>query len=497
MTTFPGYPKHDAIALADLVARRQMHPRELVTAAIERIEEYEGEVNALTFKRYDRALREAEDPLPDSRLAGVPFLVKNLGQTVAGTTSTMGSRMLEYVVADHDSNLVQRHKAAGLLIVGLTNTPEFGTAVTTEPLLHGPTANPWSLEHSSGGSSGGAAAAVAARYTPIAHASDGGGSIRIPASMCGLFGLKPTRARTPKGPDIGESWFGLSVDHAVSITVRDSAALLDVTLGPDPGAPYSPAPPATPYLDEVGRPPGILRVAISTDAMLGTGLAAENVAAVEATAGLLEDLGHEVTIARPTVDQEEIGWAGTILLAADVAAEIERASQAAGRRPGADLIEATNWLFGIAGNKLSGKDLAQAIHIARLVPRQIAPFFDDHDVLVESTIGRAPWLIGELEPSRSEARLMDIIRRVPTRKVIRRALALIASQAFENIPNTPLWNITGQPSMSVPLHTTSTGLPLGIQFTGHYGGEDTLFRLAAQLESAAPWRDRLPPLLRP
>ena len=495
MSTFPEYPKYDAVALADMVADRQIHPRELVTAAIERIEESEPDLNAITFKRYDRALAEAEVPVPGSRLAGVPFLVKNLGQTVAGTTSTLGSRMLEFEIADHDSNLVKRHKAAGLLIVGLTNSPEFGTAATTEPELHGPTRNPWNLRYSAGGSSGGAASAVAARYVPIAHASDGGGSIRIPASMCGLFGLKPTRARTPKGPDTGEGWFGLSVDHAVSTTVRDSAALLDLTHGPDPGAPYSPAAPSTSYLDEVDRPPGSLRIAVSTEAMLGSELAPENIAAVEATATLLEELGHRVAFAGPTVNKEQIGWAGTILLAADTAAGIDRAAEATGRDPGADLFEATNWLFGVVGNKISSKELAQALHIARIVPRLVAPFFDDYDVLVESTIGRPPWLIGELEPSRSEARLMKLMTQFPNRRLIRKALTLIAAQAFENIPNTPLWNITGQPSMSVPLHSTSTGLPLGIQFTARYGDEGTLFRLAAQLESASPWRDRRPLLI--
>lgn len=494
MNTFPDYLEHDAVSLADLVARGQAHPRELVTAAIERIEEHDGDINAITFKRYDRALREADAPLPDSPLAGVPFLVKDLGQTVAGTTSTLGSRMLEFNVADHDSNLVARHKAAGLLIVGLTNSPEFGSAATTEPILHGPTRNPWSLDHSPGGSSGGAAAAVAAGYTPIAHASDGGGSIRIPASMCGLFGLKPTRARTPKGPDVGESWFGLSVDHALTHTVRDSAVLLDLTHGPDPGAPYAPAPPARPYREEVGAPPGILRIAVSTDAMLGPGLAAENVAAVEATATMLENLGHRVTVARPSVDVEELGWAGTIMLAADVAAGIDRAAARAGREPDPSLFEQVNWLFGIAGAKISGKDLAAALHVARMAPRHIAPFFDEHDVLVESTIGRPPWRTGELAPSRAEARVMDLVQRIPTKAVIRRALHTIAKQAFDNIPNTPLWNITGQPSMSVPLHTSRDGLPIEIQFTGRYGDEPTLFRLAAQLEAAAPWRNRRPAL---
>jgi amidase len=244
----------------------------------------------------------------------------------------------------------------------------------------------------------------------------------------------------------------------------------------------------------VGRPPGILRIAVSIDAMLGASIHPENVAAVEATAALLEGLGHNVTVARPIVDVEELGWAGTVMLAADVAAGIERACAAAGRAPEQSLFEQVNWLFGIAGNKVSGKELAAALHVARQAPRKIAPFFDDHDVLVESTIGRPPWRTGELAPTRAEARVMDLVTRIPTRAVIRRALAIVSKQAFDNIPNTPLWNITGQPSMSVPLHMSEAGLPIGIQFTARYGDEATLFRLASQLEAARPWRDRKPAL---
>lgn len=490
MITLPGYEQHDAVALAALVRGGQVHPRELVTAAIERIEDRDGDINAIVFKRYDRSLRESEAPLPDTPLAGVPFLVKDLGQSVAGTTSTYGSRMLEYSVADHDSNLVQRHKSAGLLIVGLTNTPEFGMAATTEPELHGPTRNPWSLEHSAGGSSGGAGAAVAAGITPIAHASDGGGSIRIPASLCGLFGLKPTRGRTPKGPDVAEGWFGLSVDHALSRTVRDSAALLDLTNGPDPGAPYYPPPPERPYLEEVSRPPGVLRIAVSTEPMLGSHLDAENVAAVQRTAALLEELGHRVTLARPTVDKAAIGWAGTVMLAADAAHGIRRASEAAGREPDQRLFEKATWLFGVAGNKLSARDLAEALTTTKLTARRVAAFFDDFDVLVESTVAGPPWKIGELDPSAAEARMMDLVIRVPTRRVVESALAKIAGRAFDNIPNTPLWNITGQPSMSVPLEWGAEGLPMGIQFTARYADEATLFRLAAQLEQTRPWQAR-------
>ena len=494
MTKIAHYVSTDAVGLAGLIRAGEIHPREAVTAAMAQIEAHDTTLNAVTWRRYDRALREAELPLRDSPLAGVPFLIKDMGQALAGAPNTMGSKMRRYVVAGHDSALVARYKAAGLLIVGQTSAPEFGAAVDTKPELHGVTKNPWDVERSPGGSSGGAAAAAAARYVPIAHASDGGGSIRIPASVCGLFGLKPTRGRTPKGPDTAEGWFGMSIDHAVGHSVRDSAALLDVSQGPDPGAPYFAPPPARPYLDETTTPPGKLRIAVSTGAMLADQMDPECVMAVERTAELLEELGHEVTFASPRVDADSLREAMSLMVAADTAAAISAASEAAGQPPKEDLFERAMWVIGLVGERLSARDLAQALALVKNVGRVVAPFFDDHDVLVESTLARPPWKLDELDPSPADRRAMSLVKRLPGGRIARTAVRAVAADSLNVLPNTPLWNATGQPSMSVPLHWAD-GLPVGLQFTARYADEATLFRLAAQLEEARPWADRLPPLL--
>lgn len=488
------YVTLDAVELAALIRAKEIHPREAVTAAMVQIERHEPTLNALTWRRYDRALREAEQDPPDSPLAGVPFLIKDLGQALTGAPNTLGSKMRRYVVADHDSSLIARHKTAGLIILGQTNAPEFGAAIDTKPELHGVTKNPWDTGRSPGGSSGGAAAAAAARYVPIAHASDGGGSIRIPASMCGLFGLKPTRGRTPKGPDVAEGWFGMSVDHAVGHSVRDSAALLDVTHGPDAGAPYFAPPPDRPYLEEVTNDPGVLRIAVSTDPMLSDKMDAECIRAVEATADLLEELGHEVTVDRPQIDGVSLREAMSLMVAADVAAAIVTSSDEAGQPPTEQLFEHAMWVIGLVGRRLSARDLAQALALVKNVSRVVAPFFDRYDVFVESTLARPPWKIDELDLSPREERSMSLVKRLPGRKVAMATVRAVAASSLDVIPNTPLWNATGQPSMSVPLHWSADGLPVGVQFTGRYADEATLFRLAAQLEQAQPWADRLPPI---
>ena len=484
----------DAVGLAKLVGAGEVHPRELVAEAIKQIEKYEPALNAVTWRRFDRALREAEQPVPDSPVAGVPFLVKDMGQTIAGAPNTMGSKMRRYIVADHDSSLVARYKSAGLLIVGQTNAPEFGAAFDTAPELHGTTNNPWDVGRSPGGSSGGAAAAAAARYVPIAHASDGGGSIRIPASACGLFGLKPTRGRTPKGPDVAEGWFGLSVDHAVGFSVRDSAALLDISAGPDAGAPYYAPPPERPFLDEVTTPPGRLRVAVSTSGLLADAMDPICARAVEDAAGLLEELGHEVVFAKPTIDAEPLREAMSLMVAADTAASISSSSLEAGQPPSGAQFEEAMWVVGLVGERLSSKDLAEALALVKNTGRVVAPFFEEYDVLVESTLARPPWKHNELDPTATEMRALSLLKRLPGRKVARAAVRAVATKSVDTIPNTPLWNATGQPSMSVPLYW-SDGLPIGVQFTCRYADEATLFRLAGQLEQARPWKDRLPPML--
>ena len=489
MNLLSQYDHLDAVEIGTLIRSGEIHPREVVTVAIARIERHEPHINAVAWRRYDLALREAEQPLPDSPVSGVPFLIKDLSQSLAGGPNTMGSRMRRHLVADEDSNLVTRYKAAGLLIVGQSTYPEFGVSADTRSALHGTTRNPWNLEHSPGGSSGGAAAAVAARYLPIAHASDGGGSIRIPSSMCGLFGLKPTRARTPKGPQTAEGWFGMSVDHAVARTVRDSAALLDISQGPDPGAPYYPPPPERSYLEEVSRPPGSLRIAISTSSMLSEKMHPECEQAVENTAQLLEELGHRVSEARPSIDRALFKEAMSVLVAADMACTIANSARDAGRRPAGDLYEATSWLTGLVGQRLPAVDLVRALRYMRNMGRSTAPFFEEHDVFVEPTIAVPPWKSGAI----GDLRLLPH-KRFPRRLALKKAMRLLLEPSVAAVPNTALWNATGQPSMSMPLHWAG-GLPIGVQFTARYADEGLLFRLAGQIERARPWIDRLPPIL--
>ena len=483
------YAHLDAVEIGALIRSREIHPREAVTAAIGRIERYDTRINAIAWRRYELALQEAEQPLPDSPVSGVPFLIKDLSQALAGAPNTMGSRMRRELVADHDSTLTARYKAAGLLIVGQSTYPEFGASADTRSALHGVTRNPWSLDHSPGGSSGGAAAAVAARYLPTAHASDGGGSIRIPSSMCGLFGLKPTRARTPKGPDVAEGWFGMSVDHAVTRTVRDSAALLDISQGQDPGAPYYPPPPERPFLEEVTRPPGSLRIATSIGSMLSDRMHPACERAVEKTAELLEELGHRVSVARPAIDRARFKESMAILIAADMACTIANSARDAGRRQSGNLYEAASWLTGLVGQRLPSVDLVRALRYIRNIGRSTAPFFEEYDVLVEPTIAVPPWKSGTV----GDLRLIPH-KRFPRRLAILKAMQLLLEPSVAAVPNTALWNATGQPSMSMPLYWAN-GLPIGVQFTARYADEALLFRLAGQIEQARPWIDRLPSIL--
>ena len=493
MNLLSGYIHLDAVEVGALIRAKEVHPREVVTAALGQIDRYETKLNAISWRRYDVALEEAERALPDSPVSGVPFLIKGLSQTLEGAPHTLASRMRSEVVADHDSSLVARYKAAGLLVLGQSTSPEFGASPDTRSSLYGTTRNPWDLERSPGGSSGGAAAAVAARYLPAAHASDGAGSIRIPASMCGLVGLKPTRGRTPKGPDAAEGWFGLSVEHALTRTVRDSAALLDISHGPDPGAPYYPPLPDRPYLKEVTRPPGRLSIAVSTESMLSDRMDPRCAEAVDRTAGLLEELGHRVTTARPEIDRTLFKEALWIMIAADLSSAIDAAAREAGRRPSDDLFETSSWLIGLVGRRLTAGDLVTSLQYVLNIGRSTAPFFDEYDIFVEPTIARPPWRSGTLYPKVSKRTVTANLRLRGRRSAIR-AVAALGEPSFRAIPNNALWNATGQPSISLPLGWAG-GLPIGVQFTARYADEALLFRLAAQIEEARPWIDRLPPIL--
>lgn len=487
--SFSEYESFDAVGLAELVRTGEVTAREVVAAAVERIERHNPTLNAVVTKTYNRAMAVVDRGVTGP-LAGVPFLLKDLDAYWKGVPSTGGSRSSQWFVPDVTTTLVSRYEAAGLVILGTTNTPELGLAPVTEPELHGATCNPWDTTRSSGGSSGGSGAAVASGMVPAAHASDGGGSIRIPASYCGLFGLKPTRGRTPLGPVHHELWDGMTVAHALTRTVRDSAALLDATHGNVPGDPYhAPAMDGT-FLSQVGVDPGRLRVGVVSGGLFSDELHAGCRAAVRAASDLLHGLGHDVEGVELPVDRERWKRAYLTLVAASTASVIDRAAR--GAKPDPAQYELATWVLSLVGRKLSAVDHEDAIHEMRRAGQVMAGVMSKFDVLVMSTMAGPALHHGELQPSESERRLLETLRRAPAKPALMAAFRQLADKVLAPIPNTPLFNMTGQPAMSVPLHWTSGGLPIGVQFVARFGDEATLFRLASQLEQAQPWFDRRP-----
>lgn len=487
------YARHDAMGLAELVRTGEVSPDELAEAAIAAAERVNPRLNAIITPMFDEARRRAPD-LPDGPLRGVPFVLKDLGPPLSGQRFTRGSRLCAHQIADHDGELVRRYRAAGVNIVGKTNTPELGLLPVTEPELFGPTENPWAVGRTAGGSSGGSAAAVAAGIVPVGHANDGGGSIRIPAACCGLFGLKPTRARTPSGPDASEGWYGFAIDHVVSHTVRDSAAFLDATAGSEPGAIYAAPPVERPYLEEVLRDPGKLRVALCTTPILPSAPEPEVVEAAEEAARLCEALGHEVVPAQPPVDAERFAVDFTHLVCVATACDLDELGELVGRPPRRHDVELSTWMSAMLGRVIEAPTVERARRRMHGIARDVATFFERFDVLLTPTLGRVPVAHGALRPPPVEQAAEEVIAALgltPALKVpglVKR----IANQIYDFIPWTPLANVTGQPSMSLPLSTSQQGLPIGVMFTGRFGDEATLFRLAAQLEQAAPWAERRP-----
>ena len=465
----------DATAKADLVRRKEVKPIELVDAAIERIERLNPTLNAVVTPMYDLARKAALSPLPEGPFTGVPLLLKDLVAEYAGVRFTEGSSFLRDYVPGLDSELVRRYKRAGLIVVGKTNTPEFGIVPTTEPRLFGPTCNPWDTGRTPGGSSGGSAAAVAAGMVPMAHGNDGGGSIRIPASCCGLFGLKPTRGRNPLGPHYGDVYSGLTAEHAMTRSVRDSAALLDATAGPEPGDPYPAPPPARPYLQEVGSDPGRLRIAFTAHSFTGSEVHLDCVAAVRDAAALCSDLGHEVVEAAPAVDGETYSRGFITLWAAGCAWTIDDWARRTGRTPTPDLFEPLTWALQEVGRGYTAPAYLLAVQDLQRISRDIARFFQGYDVWLTPTLGEPPLPLGTFD-SPPDNPLLGFVR------------------AGTFVPFTPICNGTGQPAMSVPLHWNAEGLPIGTHFVGRFGDEATLLRLAAQLEEARPWAQRRPPV---
>ena len=466
------YERHDGLALAALVRRREVSPKEVLDAALRRIERHDPALNAVVTPLYDAALDAIERGLPDGPFTGVPFLVKELVASVAGAATTFSSRLYENNLPAADSEIVARFRRAGLVIVGKTNSPEFGLSPTTESLLYGVTRNPWNTDLAPGGSSGGSAAAVAAGMVPLAHATDGGGSIRIPASACGLFGLKPTRARITSGPEGAEGLSGLAAQHVVSRSVRDSAAMLDAIAGPMPGDPYTAVPPQRPYLDETSISPGRLRIAFATKAPNGVPVDRACVAAVEDAARLCESLGHHVEEASPEHDAQALEQAFRMVFAANTMANIARVT--GGAMPERSLVEPLTYALAERGRAVAAHDYILGIHAMHRQARRIAMFFERHDAWLTPTLAQPPRPIGWFD-----------IRSRDVDAWLERLSAFV--------PFTYPFNATGQPAASVPLHWSQDGLPIGVQFAARYGDESLLFRLAAQLERARPWFGRRPP----
>ncbi len=494
MTPFADYEEYDATALAELVSQRRVSPRELAEAALLRIRERNAALNAVVHLPDDATLQASVESTPDGPFHGVPFLVKDLGAAVAGWPMTMGSRAYAGFVPTHDDEVVKRLRRSGVVFVGKTNVPEFGTFPYTESELLGAAHNPWNLDHTPGGSSGGSAAAVAAGIVPMAHANDGGGSIRIPASCCGLFGLKPSRGRVPSGFRNADGPGALSIDGVVSRSVRDSVIMLDAISQVDPRWPKPIAPPPErPFAHELGQEPRRLRVAFVTDALLGDDVDPVCLEAQRQAANLLSELGHDVEEASPVFDRVATRSAFLTLFAALVATAIDGAELEIGRPTTRADFELDQRTLATIGNVLSASDLAHALGTQQRTIFALAGFMERYDVILSPTLAQPPARIGQLKASKRERLEMKLLGRLKSRKLLESKFDEIASKTMAYIGFPPLFNVTGQPAMSVPLHWSPEGLPIGVQFAGRYGDEATLVRLATQLEAARPWFTRRPP----
>lgn len=471
---FAEYDQFDATGLAHLVRRGEISPAELLEEAIARIERHNGTLNAVVYKAYDEARKTAKSKLPDGPFKGVPFLIKDINLPVAGWPMTNGSAWLRNHVSDHDAELTRRYRAAGLVLLGKTNTPEFGIPGTTEGRHLGVCRNPWNPDHSSGGSSGGAAAAVASGMVPMAHGSDGLGSIRIPAAQCGLVGLKPTQCRNPGGPDDRNRAHGFVVDHVLTRSLRDTAAMLDWTGYAEDDAPYAPVPKARLYSDELKTPPGKLKIAFTTEAPRGTNPHPDVQTVFDATVKLLGELGHTM-IEKKTlgIDWRTLYRAQGCVSGAMFAASIAEWTEVLGRKPEEDEMEPLAWNAYQGSQRLNATQIGWGLQTLRLMSRQILALWREFDVLLSPVTLAPPPKIGHLDPVNVDPKEFN------------------KRQSYV-FGYTPPCNMTGQPAISLPLGMSSESLPIGMMFAGRYGDEATLLRLAAQIEEARPWSHRHP-----
>lgn len=491
--SFPEYDTLDATALAALIHRGEVTPIEVLEASIERADERNPQLNAIVHPLYDRARSKASD-LPDGPLKGVPFLLKDLKAMMAGTPTSNGNRLTKGRVATEDSLISQRFEAAGVQTIGKSNSPEFGIMGVTEPEIWGPCRNPWDLERTPGGSSGGAASAVAARIVPIAHAGDGGGSIRIPASACGLFGLKPTRGRVSMAPFLGESWGGFVQENVVSRSVRDAAACLDAIDAPVIGEPYAAPHKLKPWTSHLHPPERRLKIAFTRQTLFAGTTHPDCEAAIDRAVETLIALGHQVEEAQPTFPKEELIEAYFYTVASGVACFVEDSASYAGVKPRAKHFEAPTWMLAQIGWSCSSATLVRARNVMHHASREVAQFFEGYDLFITSTHAEPPIKVGELSLKPSERAQLAVLRAINAKPLLDKALKSLGTNALARTPNTQLFNQTGQPAMSLPLHWNESGIPIGVQIAGRFGDEGLLFQVATELEEALPWAERRPPI---
>ena len=492
--SFSEYGKIDALGIAELVKKREISSKEVCETAIERIEALNPKINAVITKCYDKALFDCTKK-HEGIFAGVPFLIKDLLCYEAGIPYSMGCKSLKNYMPDHDSELVKRFKQTGLIILGRTNVPEFGLVVTTESKAFGPVCNPWNLAYSSGGSSGGSAAAIACGMVPMASGNDGGGSIRVPASCCNLFGLKPTRGRNPTGPDHGELWQGAAVEHILTKTVRDSAAMLDATSGVDMGAPYIIEKPYGSFLEATRRDPEKLKIAFTTRTLINTDVDNDCIYAVEKMAKLLDSLGHFVCEDSPVIDGFELAKAYFTVYFAEVVMDLLDVSKFLKRSVKRSDVEGLTWFLADIGRLIRAEEILIAKRCWERAGRIMANFHLDYDLFLTPTMAYPPVKLGLLMPSNIQEIMMYVISKLKLTRTIKNS-SLLTRKTLDGLSYTPftfIANVTGAPAVSIPAHFTEYGLPVGVQFIAPFGREDILFSLSAQLESELGWDKLCPP----
>ena len=493
---FPEYASFDGLGLAALVREGKISPWELVDEALSRMDRVDSTLRAIALRMGGEALASLESLPRGAPFAGVPFLLKDLGAAYAGVPLTEGSRLFQDFIPQVDAELVRRYKAAGLVIVGKTRLPEFALRPVCESDAHGATSTPWMPGRTSGGSSGGAAAAVAAGIVPLAHGGDGGGSLRIPASCCGLFGFKPSRGRMPAGPGTSEQWWGYAAEHAITRSVRDSAALLDATHGAEAHDTYDLPRPARPFLDETRLPPRPLRVLLTKQAFFPGVVHPDCAAAADRTAKRLADLGHSVEEEALPMDSLSVGRDFFLVVCMEAAMGLQLARTRLGRKARKSEVEAGTWLCAVLGRQARATDWSAARARLQALTRRVCQVFERYDVLLCPTLALPPVPHGALSPSAFERTFQKLVVALNLNFLLRLpgVVEKSVAQVYRFMAFTPLGNITGQPSMSVPLDWNDEGLPIGSMLTGRLGDEATLFQLAAQLEAAHPWADRRPPV---